>query len=160
MNESGKGIKRAKTSKKKKTAKKVIVIFIVTFMLCILAAGIYVGWKKIGIPCLEMYADAVEFVSASTEDTFKASQTSLVYDKNGDLLLSLKGEKDVYYLDYEDIPDAAKVAMISIEDKKFVYHKGADIKAIARAAVALVKNRGEVTQEEVRLPSSSAVMCF
>ena len=36
--------------------------------------------------------------------------------------------------------------MISIEDKKFVNHKGVDLKAIIRAAVALVKNKGEVTQ--------------
>lgn len=146
MNESGKGMKQPKTSRKKQMTKRVILLFVLTFFICILGAGIYIGWKKIGVPCLEMYADAVEFVSASTEDTFKASQTSLVYDKNGDLLLSLKGEKDVYYLDYKDIPDAAKLAMISIEDKKFVYHKGADIKAIVRAAVALVKNKGEVTQ--------------
>jgi 1A family penicillin-binding protein len=146
MNQSGKGIKQAKRNKKKKMMKRMILLFVLTFTICVVGALIYVGWQKIGIPCLEMYANAVEFVSDSTEDTFKASQTSLVYDKNGDLLLSLKGEKDVYYLEYDEIPDAAKLAMISIEDKKFVYHRGADIKAIARAAVALVKNRGEVTQ--------------
>lgn len=146
MKEPGTGIKRAKMSKKKRMIKNVTIVFFVTFFLCLIGAGIFAAWKKIGIPCLEMYADSVELVSASTEDTFKASQTSLVYDKNGDLLLSLKGEKDVYYLDYKDIPDAAKLAMISIEDKKYVYHKGADIKAIVRAGLALIKNRGEVTQ--------------
>lgn len=146
MKESDSGIKRAKSSKKKKMVRRVTLLFILTVIVCLLGAGIYIGWKKIGLPCLEMYADAVEFVSNSTEDTFKASQTSLVYDKNGDLLLSLKGEKDVYYLDYREIPDAAKLAMISIEDKKFVYHRGSDIKAIIRAGLALVKNKGEVTQ--------------
>lgn len=146
MKESGSGIKRAKTSKKKKLAKRVTRLFIVTVILCLLGAGVYAGWKKIGEPCLEMYTEAVKMVEESTRDTFKASQTSLVYDTDGDLLLSLKGEKDVYYLDYDEIPDAAKLAMISIEDKKFVYHRGADIKAIVRAALALLKNHGEVTQ--------------
>ena len=69
-----------------------------------------------------------------------------MYDRDGDLLFTLRGEKDAYYLEYEDIPDAAKLAMISIEDKKFVNHRGVDPIAIIRAAVELVKNAGEITQ--------------
>ncbi len=144
MSEKSSGVKNPKSKKggKKKPAVMIITgILIAMFVLLFLVA-----WNKILGPCVEMHANAVSLVKESTEDTFRASQTSLVYDREDELLLSLRGEKDVYYLEYEDLPDAAKFAMISIEDKKFVNHKGVDLKAVIRAAVALVKNRGEVTQ--------------
>lgn len=146
MKQTDSGVKTPKKSKKKSLVKKVSLIFLVTVVVCLFAGGIVIGWQKLGLPCVEMYTDAVTQVENSTEDTFKASQTSLVYDKEGELLLSLKGEKDVYYLEYDEIPDAAKLAMISIEDKKFVYHRGVDIKGTMRAVVALIVNRGEITQ--------------
>ena len=136
-----------KIPKKQQSAKKRKTLFIVlAVLLCMFGAVIALSWNKILGPCVEMHANAVKLVSESTEDTFKASQTSLVYDNEGELMFSLRGEKDVYYLEYDEIPDAAKLAMISIEDKKFVNHRGVDPKAIIRAAVALVKNAGEVTQ--------------
>ena len=49
------------------------------------------------------------------------------------------------YLDYEDIPDAAKLAIISIEDKNFTTHHGIDIEGVARAGLSLVLNRGNIT---------------
>lgn len=82
---------------------------------------------------------------SSTEETFKGSQTSLVYDANGSLISVLKGEKDMYYLEYEEIPSDVCSAIISIEDKKFYQHHGVDFKAIMRAAKAIIEN-GEVTQ--------------
>lgn len=136
-----------KNPKKRKSRKKSIAFrAVMVFLICLLGALLVLGWSKFIGPCLEMHANAKELVKDSTEETFRASQTSLVYDKDGELLFSLRGEKDVYYLEYEEIPDAAKLAMISIEDKKFVNHRGVDLKAVIRAAVAYVKNRGEVTQ--------------
>ena len=141
MSKEKKGVKIPKKQKKKKTLWIVFAGF-----LCVVGVLIAVSWNKIIGPCVEMHANAVAVVSESSENTFKASQTSLVYDDEGELMFSLRGEKDVYYLEYDEIPDAAKLAMISIEDKKFVNHKGVDLKAIIRAAVALVRNAGEVTQ--------------
>lgn len=142
MSKEGSGVK---IPKKHTSAKKKIGI-ILAVLVAIIGILVAVSWNKILGPCVEMHANAVKLVSESTENTFKASQTSLVYDNEGELMFSLRGEKDVYYLEYEEIPDAAKFAMISIEDKKFVNHRGVDLKAIIRAAVALVKNAGEVTQ--------------
>ena len=48
-------------------------------------------------------------------------------------------------MEYEDIPAYAVAAMVSIEDKKFYSHNGIDIKAIMRAAKAMIQN-GKVTQ--------------
>ena len=71
------------------------------------------------------------------------AETSLVYDKDGNLISTLKGEKDVYYIGLQDIPTETIELMISIEDKKFYQHRGLDFKAIARAAWALIENKGE-----------------
>lgn len=110
--------------------------------LCVLG-GIAV--KRVGIPVVTMYKEASKDVAKSSKDTFKAEQTSLVYDVDGNEIKKLKQEKDVSYLDYEDIPDAAKLAIISIEDKNFTTHHGIDIEGIARAGLSLVLNRGNIT---------------
>lgn len=141
MSKTQKGVKIPQKKKKKNALMIVLIVF-----LCLIGIVVAASWSKIIGPCIEMHANAVAVVSESTENTFKASQTSLVYDRDGDLLFTLRGEKDAYYLEYEDIPDAAKLAMISIEDKKFVNHRGVDPIAIIRAAVELVKNAGEITQ--------------
>ncbi len=141
MSKEKKGVKIPKKQKSRKTLWIVLAV-----ILCTVGILVAVSWNKILGPCIEMHANAVAVVADSSEDTFKASQTSLVYDNEGKLMFPLRGEKDVYYLEYDQIPDAAKLAMISVEDKKFVNHRGFDPIAILRAAIELVKNAGEVTQ--------------
>lgn len=142
----------AKTKKVKKKKNKVAsafgMAFRVTFLvlLCIILVGGTIFYFKYGRGILKLQAEAKQLVAESTEDTFRQSQTSTVYDYNGEKLLTLSGEKDVYYLTYDQIPDTVKKAMISIEDKKFTSHKGVDYKAIVRAGVAYVKHAGVITQ--------------
>lgn len=138
-------------SKKKKKKKKKYRVFWffakLQIFLFLLVAGA-VGWYYYGGYAQKVGAlqqEAKMLVQSSSEATFRSVQTSLVYDANGKLISTLKGEKDVYYLEYEDIPAYAVAAMISIEDKKFYRHNGIDIKAIMRAAKAMIEN-GEVTQ--------------
>jgi penicillin-binding protein, 1A family len=90
--------------------------------------------------------EARDIVSSATEETFRSSQTSLVYYNNGELISTLKGVKDVYYIEYEDIPTAVINAIIVTEDRKFFSHNGIDYLANIRAAIALIKNKGEITQ--------------
>ena len=71
---------------------------------CVLGA---IAIKRVGVPVVTMYKEASRDVSKSSKDTFKAEQTSIVYDADGIEIKKLKQEKDVSYLDYEDIPDAA-----------------------------------------------------
>ena len=47
-----------------------------------------------------MYREASKDVAKSSKDTFKAEQTSLVYDAEGNEIKKLMLEKDVSYLDY------------------------------------------------------------
>lgn len=120
------------------------IFFAVLFISCIaIAVGIYF---KYGKDIVKLYAEAQEIVEKSTEKDFKATETTLVYDANNNLMKTLKGEKDLYYLDSEDIPDKVKKAIVCIEDKKFYEHNGIDIYGIMRASIALLKNNMQITQ--------------
>ena len=143
------GRRSSKIPEKKKNNQPMIWKIARIWIICILialGALAALAVKRVVIPIASMYKEAVEMVSESNENTFKAEQTSIVYDRNGNELKKLKGEKDVHYLEYEDIPDAAKLAIISVEDKKFTTHRGIDMQGIARAVLALIRNKGEITQ--------------
>lgn len=114
-------------------------------MLLVVAAVAYYYAGGYAAKVSAMKTEAVSMVSHSSKDTFRKSQTSIAYDINGKTLSVLKGEKDVYYIAYEDIPIYVKQAIISTEDKRFYKHNGIDYRGIMRAAVAMIQD-GEVTQ--------------
>ena len=137
-------------SHKKKTRKKyrgfwIFIRIQVVLILLVLGAIAYYFLGGYATTVKELSTEAKKLVRESTEDTFQAIQTGVLYDASGTQIALLKGEKDVYYLDSDEIPLEVKMAIISIEDKKFYRHKGIDYKAIIRAAWAMVRN-GEVTQ--------------
>ena len=135
---------RRRKPKKEKTIWKVLKVW----MLCVAIALIVLAGLvivRVAVPVASMYKQAIEFVEESDASTFKAEQTSIVYDANGNEIKKLKGTKDVHYLEYDDIPDAAKLAIISVEDKNFTSHRGIDIEGIARAVLSLIRNKGEIT---------------
>ena len=119
--------------------------FQMILMLLVVAAVAYYYAGGYAAKVSAMKTEAVSMVSHSSKDTFRKSQTSIAYDINGKTLSVLKGEKDVYYIEYEDIPIYVKQAIISTEDKRFYKHKGIDYRGIMRAAVAMIQD-GEVTQ--------------
>lgn len=120
-------------------------VLLLLFLITILLVGV-VLYLTYGKEILSYRDEAKSIVSTSTTESFRQSETSVVYDINGKQLTTLKGEKDVYYLPYEDIPEYAKQAMISIEDKSFEKHIGIDFKGIMRALKEYVAHRGEITQ--------------
>jgi penicillin-binding protein 1A len=124
------------------------LIFKITFLVFLLtvAIGVFCFYVIYGKNLIKVQKEARQTVSNSTYDTFKAAQTSLVYDSGGDIISVIKSEKDVYYLDYEDIPSYAVDAMLVSEDRKFLRHEGIDYLAIFRAAFALARHNGEITQ--------------
>ena len=114
-------------------------------MLLVVAAVAYYYAGGYAAKVSAMITEAVSMDSHSSKATFRKSQTSIAYDINGKTLSVLKGEKDVYYIEYEDIPIYVKQAIISTEDKRFYKHNGIDYRGIMRAAVAMIQD-GEVTQ--------------
>ena len=134
--------KSKKKSNKKLKAILISQIILLTLILGALAFYFFGGYAK---KIKELRQEADQLVNTSTEETFRASQTSVVYDVNGKEISVVKGEKDSYYLTYDNIPEGVKAAIVSIEDKKFYTHRGVDFKAIVRAAVAMIRNQ-KITQ--------------
>lgn len=137
--------KKTKKSKKKKHTKRGFILKVILLLFLVMTLGITIFlYAKYGDDIIAAKNDAKALVEASTPDTFKASATSLVYDIDGKQIAQLKGDKDMYYIGLDEIPDAAERAMIDTEDRKFYSHKGIDLKAVAAAAVSLVRNKGQI----------------
>ncbi|HHT88506.1 MAG TPA: glycosyl transferase [Clostridiales bacterium] len=129
----------------RQTIKLILKLFVLLFLL-VFAIGIFYFYNSYGKIIIKLQKEAKEIVRASSEETFRSSQTSLVYDTNGELISTLKGARDVYYIEYKDIPTTVLNAIIVTEDKKFFSHEGVDYLANVRAAISLIKNKGEITQ--------------
>ena len=144
-----------KKHKKKHKKKKVLLKVSVVFLLLVV-----IGWFTFGAKVMKLRSEAKKLVAQSSEETFKASQTSIVYDTNGKQLLKFKGEKDVYYLKYKELPVYVIAAVISVEDKNFYKHSGVDYKGISRAAVSYVVHKGRITQGGSTLTQQLAKTVF
>ena len=154
--ETKKIIPESKKKKKKKRKKRKILLKVsIVFLLLVI-----IGWFTFGAKVMKLRSEAKELVAQSTEDTFKASQTSIVYDTNGKQLLKFKGEKDVYYLKYKELPVYVIAAVISVEDRNFYKHSGVDYKGITRAAVNYVIHKGVITQGGSTLTQQLAKTVF
>ena len=97
--------KGRKDSKKieKRTVGKIIKIILKLFLflfLLTLAVGIFYGYNRYGKVIIKLQEEARNIARSSSEEIFRSSQTSIVYDNDGELIATLRGVKDVYYIDY------------------------------------------------------------
>ncbi len=67
------------------------------------------------------------------------NEITKIYDEKYELMYHV-GDRDRFYLDYEDIPKKMINAIISAEDKTFFQHQGFDIKGIINAFIVNLKN--------------------
>lgn len=132
-----------KVKKKKKKKKHRFFWFLVRcqiLLMLLVAAGVaYYFLGGYAQTVQQLKHEAATMVATTSESMFVPSQSSEIYDADGNLISERKGEKNAQYLAYEDIPKDFVAAMISIEDKKFYRHDGVDFKAVVRAATALMK---------------------
>lgn len=133
----------AKKQKKKKIHTLLKAILGLSLFILIMGVATVVGLYATGFgpKVLKLHEEAVRLVESSSIETFQDSQTTLVYDTNGEQIASLKGDKGIYYLESGSIPTYVKNAFITIEDKKFYSHNGIDYKAIIRAAISIMKHQ-------------------
>ncbi|MDY0120896.1 MAG: PBP1A family penicillin-binding protein [Sulfurimonas sp.] len=87
---------------------------------------------------LAYYLSAYSYdISALIE--YKPQQTTRIYDRNGEKIANLFGEKHRYYASFSEIPPRAIEALVAIEDTTFFEHPGINIDAIFRAAIKVIK---------------------
>lgn len=75
----------------------------------------------------------------------KAPVNSVVYASNGETVLAvLRGNESRTLVDEDDVAPLMKQAMIAIEDRRFLEHRGVDMRAIGRALWADLRHKGIV----------------
>lgn len=122
-----------------------ILIFLVLF-LTLFVGGNLAFTSITGTSINDCYQEAMDTVEQSTEDTFRLNATTNIYYADGSKMASLSQGYSSNYLEFEEIPEAAVNAFVAVEDRSFWTNEGYDIKAIARAALSILANGGEINQ--------------
>lgn len=124
-------------------AKSFLVLFIALFIVgCV--GGAIVGVKV--WPTIEEYKNiAYEKFDEIGPNTFTYLGNTVIYDKNGDVISQIN-VGNYQYVEIENVSKWVHLGYISVEDKRFRVHNGIDYKALARAGISLIKNRGNITQ--------------
>jgi len=84
------------------------------------------------------------------------AQTSFLYAADGSLITALHAGEDRVVLSRSQMPQSIRDASVAIEDKRFYYHHGFDLRAIVRAAYAdasagrIVEGGSTITQQLVK----------
>lgn len=149
-----KGIKREIFMKAKKKKVSIFKLLLFSLILMVLVALIYY-WPRV-LRIKELYDDACAIANKSELSDFNGSQTTIIYDKDGKELGSMRDTKDMYYVKYDDIPETLVNAFVVMEDRDYYKHQGVDYKAIVRAVIAnkkakeIVQGASTITQQLAR----------
>ncbi len=71
-------------------------------------------------------------------DALFASQSTIIYDREGSELYTIHGDENRFEIPFEKIPETVKLATIAAEDDQFYKHPGFDIDGIIRAVLGEV----------------------
>lgn len=115
------------------------------FTVAVSAAAIYL-YNKYFPTIKQWYDESMQTVASSALEDFRNNETSYIYDNAGNVLLKLKQDKDVQYVEYEELPENIVRAFVAIEDKRFYQHHGVDWASTAKAAWLLLRNDGNITR--------------
>jgi penicillin-binding protein 1A len=90
------------------------------------------------------------------ERSIPLAQTSFLFASDGSLITQLHAGEDRVVLSRTQMPQAIRDAAVAVEDKRFFYHHGFDLRAIVRAAYAdvaageIVEGGSTITQQLVK----------
>ena len=126
---------KALRSKKKKVGKKLSVIFLKAFLVCMIAVAVIVCCAGVGI--IKGVIDNAPDITS--ESVIPKGFKSTVYDAEGNKMQELiaSGTNRVM-VTIDQVPQHVQDAFIAIEDERFYEHNGIDIQGIVRAGVKFV----------------------
>jgi penicillin-binding protein 1C len=144
----GKKVSKTKSKGKKLKAKKLLYVSVgvIFFVGCIflIAIGIYLKSLQDSLPSPDELIDRT------------SDQTTQIYDRDGELLYNVYGEKNRKFVSIDQIPDHTKWALLAAEDIEFYQHKGIDYFSVVRAflqnltAGTVVRGASTITQQLVK----------
>lgn len=124
--------------------RRIRILLFVLLLFCIL---IGIGYKVVTLTPFykEMQEKAYDNLANMDKETFRKLGNTKFLDVNGEVIGEVNSG-NYEYREISDIPLDLQNAYIAAEDQNFKTHHGVDYKATFRAALALVKNGGEITQ--------------
>ncbi len=126
---------KALRSKKKKIGKKLSVIFLKAFLVCMIAVAVIVGCAGVGI-VKGVIDNAPEI---NSESVIPKGYKSTVYDAEGNKMQELIASgTNRTMVTIDKIPKYVQQAFIAIEDERFYEHNGIDVQGMLRAGVTFV----------------------
>lgn len=135
---------RRKRRRQKPSKIKIFFNILLFIFMIILTAGA-IGYAMISPILKDAKAEADQYLKSISKDTFINLTTTEVYDYKGDLITALN-ISHYKYVTIDEVSEYLINGYIAVEDRKFYDHNGIDKKALVRATVALIQNKGEVTQ--------------
>ena len=134
---------KALRSKKKKVGKKLGVIFLKAFLVCMIAVAVIVGCAGVGI--IKGVIDNAPDITS--ESVIPKGYKSTVYDAEGNKMQELIASgTNRTMVTIDQVPQHVQDAFIAIEDERFYEHNGIDIQGIARAGVKFITSGFKVKQ--------------
>ena len=130
-------------SKKKKVGKKLGVIFLKAFLVCMIAVVVVVGCAGVGI--IKGVIDNAPDITS--ESVIPKGYKSTVYDSEGNKMQELIASgTNRTMVTIDQIPKHVQNAFIAIEDERFYEHNGIDVQGILRAGVTFVTSGFDTMQ--------------
>lgn len=134
---------KALRSKKKKVGKKLSVIFLKAFLVCMIAVIVIAGCAGIGV-VKGVIDNAPEITK---ESVIPKGFKSTIYDSEGNKMQELIASgTNRTMVTIDQIPEYVQNAFIAIEDERFYDHNGIDIQGILRAGMTLITSGGKTKQ--------------
>ena len=136
------------SKKKTKKRRRIFLYNIIIVILILIAIGLGSG---LGL-FLYYVKDAPEFDPTK----LKPSETSMVFDKDGEVIAELHGEQNRIPVPLEKIPQDLINAFIAIEDQYFYSHKGINIRSIIGSLITnmvhgqIKRGASTITQQLVK----------
>ncbi len=145
-----KGKKKKKTKKKwreltggQKVGRVIGTFFKTVFLLILLAviAGAAMAYKEV----YKFKAVAEEKYAQINPSMFEYTSNTIIYDAYGEVISEMN---EIIYepVKIDQVSDYVYKGYIAVEDQNFMTHHGIDYKAVLRATIEYVKNKGAITQ--------------
>ena len=123
---------------------RVLKLFLIWFF--VIASILGVAAYIVVSPMIKEAKDiAYEKLATIDENTFNFLSNTEIYAADGSSIATIV-KSNYSYTDISDVPEYIQKGYIAVEDRRFLNHNGIDYKSLARAGVALIKNKGHITQ--------------
>ena len=155
MDYSKQSNKRRKKSSKQRAKKSRNKIGVMIFRVC-LSLGIILSFGAVGL-VFGAYVGIIENTVAI--DNYRAvvpvDAISIVFDRHGNEIDRFIGSENREFVTLREIPEHMRNAIIAIEDERFYYHNGIDLRAIARSLYQTLMGNTQgastITQQVIKM---------